>query len=129
MLVHAEKVRHVMVDECVVAVFPSTDAAKDAVHRLAESDFPAGQVSLVTVGLQDHPELVKELELGDDSLHDAAVTAELGSVVGILTGLSVMALSGLGAVFLVGPIGGAIGAFTSIRFGTTSAWSNRATRW
>jgi hypothetical protein len=97
-----------MVDECVVAVFGTLEKAREAVHRLTDSNFPASQISLVTLALKDQPDAIEELKLADDSLHDAAVTAGLGSVVGVLSGLAVMALSGLGAVFLVGPVGGGI---------------------
>jgi hypothetical protein len=112
-----------MIDECVVAVFATLDKARDAVHHVTESGFPASQVSLVTVGLKDKPEAIEELKLGDDSLSDAAAAAGLGSVVGVLSGLAVMALSGLGAVFLVGPVGGGIvGGLTGGYIGAMAGW-------
>jgi hypothetical protein len=100
--------QNIMADECVVAVYRNLVHAQNAIRKLTDAGFPATQISLVTVGLKEHPELVKELELSDDSLHDAAITAELGGVIGMLSGLAALVISGLGAVFLVGPVGGAI---------------------
>jgi uncharacterized membrane protein len=112
-----------MVDECVVAVYPTLERAREAIHRLTDSGFPASQLSLVTVGLKDDPAVIEELKLSDDSKYDAAVAAGLGSVVGILSGLSVMVLSGLGLVFLVGPIGGGIvGGIVGAYMGALAGW-------
>lgn len=112
-----------MVDECVVAVFPHVSKAEYAIQQLASSGLPANQFSLVASGLKDRPDLVKELELSDDSLHDAAVAAELGSVIGLLSGLAVMVVSGLGAVFLAGPLAGAVmGGITGGFIGAMAGW-------
>jgi hypothetical protein len=112
-----------MADECVVAVYRTLDQAKKAIETLTSSGFPASQVSLVTVGLKDQPELLEELALSDDSMHDAAVAAELGGVIGALSGLAVMVVTGLGAVFLVGPVGGAIvGGLTGGFIGAMAGW-------
>ena len=112
-----------MVDECVVAVYPTLDRARGVIHRLTEGGYPATQLSLVTVGLKDNPDVIAELKLSDDSKHDAAVAAGLGSVVGVLSGLTVMVLSGLGIVFLVGPIGGGIvGSIVGAYMGALAGW-------
>jgi hypothetical protein len=112
-----------MADECVVAVYRNIAQAQDAIGRLTKNGFPAAQISLVTTGLREHPEVVKELELEDDSLHDAAIVAGLGGAVGALSGLGVMLASRLGAMFLFGPVGGAIvggitGGFVGAMAGT-----------
>jgi hypothetical protein len=112
-----------MADECVVAVYATLDKGREAVRLLTDHDFPAAQVSLVTLGLKDDAEVLEELKLRDDSLHDAAVAAGLGSVVGVLVGLGAMVASGLGAVFLVGPVGGGIvGALTGGYLGAMAGW-------
>ena len=56
---------------------------------LGRADLPTERVSLVTTRLMERPELVEELKMGDDSLHDAAIGAGLGGVVGVLGGLAV----------------------------------------
>jgi len=112
-----------MSDECVVAVYKKLDDARKAVRELSEGGFPTPQISLVTAGLKDHPDIVEELQFKDDSMHDAAVLAGLGGIAGALAGLSVIVASGLGVVFLVGPIGGAIaGAVTGGFMGAMGGW-------
>jgi hypothetical protein len=112
-----------MVDECIVAVYRVLDHAQNGIRTLTDTGFPADRISLVATGLKEHPEIIKELQLSDDALHDAAITAGLGGAVGMLAGLGVMIVSGLGAVFLVGPVGGAIvggitGGFVGAMAGT-----------
>jgi hypothetical protein len=112
-----------MADECVVAVYRNIAQAQEAIGKLTKDGFPVAQISLVSTGLREHPEVVRELELEDDSLHDAAIAAGLGGVVGALSGLGVMLASRLGAMFLFGPVGGAIvggitGGFVGAMTGT-----------
>jgi hypothetical protein len=113
----------VMADESVIAVYATLDKARHAINILSESGFPAAQVSLVARGRKDQSELLQKLALPDDSLYDAAVAAGLGSVVGVLTGVAAMVVSGIGLVFLVGPIGGGIvGGITGGFIGTMAGW-------
>ena len=112
-----------MNEECVVAVYETLAAAQDAVHILDRADFPTEQVSLVTTGFMDRPEVVADLNLGDDSLHDAAIGAGLGGVIGVLVGIAAAVVSGVGAVFLAGPIGvGVAGAATGAFLGGLVGW-------
>jgi hypothetical protein len=110
----------VMTDECVVAVYGNLDKAHESIQRLIADDTPADRISLVTLSLRDKPEVVEELRLSDDSLYDAAVSAGLGGVIGVLTGLSAMVLSG-GILFFVGPLyGGIVGGLTGGFIGAMS---------
>jgi hypothetical protein len=112
-----------MADECVIAVYRTLETAENAIQQLKEGGFPTSQVSLATVGLQQSPELLEDLKLHDDSMHDAAVAAGLGAFVGVLSGVAVMVLSGLGAVFLMGPLGGGIvGGVTGGYLGAILGW-------
>ncbi|MFO0911412.1 MAG: hypothetical protein U0795_00525 [Pirellulales bacterium] len=112
-----------MINECVVAVYASIEKACEAIHRLTDQGFPADQISLVTAGFQDDPKVMEELQLNDDSMHDAATAAGLGGILGTLAGLSVMVLSGLGVVFLCGPIGGGIvGGIAGAYIGAMAGW-------
>ena len=112
-----------MIDECVAAVFPKLESAPEAIQRLTDGGFPSAQVSLVAVGLQEKPDSLEPMTLGDDSLHDAAIGAGFGGVLGMLTGLSVMVVSGLGVVFLAGPVGGVIlGSITGAYLGTMAGY-------
>ncbi|QDU74634.1 hypothetical protein Pan97_16460 [Bremerella volcania] len=97
-----------MSEECVVAVYASLEKGQQAVHTLDRGDFPAKQISLVTRPLEEQPEVMEDIALGDDSARDAAIGAGLGAILGVLAGVAVTVVSGLGAVFLAGPIGGGI---------------------
>jgi hypothetical protein len=66
--------RRIMADECVVAVYRRLDQAREAVQKLTASGFTVTQVSLVTLGLKDRPELLQEFTLSDNSMHDAGLS-------------------------------------------------------
>ena len=112
-----------MSEECVIAVYDSLESAQRGVHILDRGDFPSKQVSLIIKGQKEHPEGMEELKMDDDATHDAAVGAGLGAVVGILTGIVVSVITGLGTIFLLGPIGGGIlGATTGAFLAGLSGW-------
>jgi uncharacterized membrane protein len=112
-----------MIDECVVAVYPSLDGARQAIDQLNTSGFPSAQISLVTIGLRENAAVLEQLKLCDDSMHEAAVTAGLGSFLGALGGLATMVLSGVGVVFLMGPVaGGIMGGVAGAYIGAISGW-------
>ena len=56
-----------MNESCVVAVFEDLEIAQRAVHTLHRGDFSTSQVSLVAKGVREQPEIVADLQLGDDS--------------------------------------------------------------
>lgn len=112
-----------MAEECVVAIYDTVQSAEEAVHTLDRSDLPTEQASLVTSGLKDRPELVEELKMGDDSVHDAAIGAGLGGVLGLLTGLAVAAMvAPVGVVFVVGAMAGMLSATTGAFLGSIAGW-------
>jgi hypothetical protein len=109
--------------ECVVAVYGSLKKAEQAVHILRRADFPTNQISLVAAESEPTPELVEQLKMGDDSIRDAAIGAGLGGAMGAVAGIGAMLVSGLGVVFLVGPIGGAVfGATVGAFLGSFAGW-------
>jgi hypothetical protein len=112
-----------MSEECVVAVYDSLQKAEQAVHILDRGDYPTGSISLVATDLGRQPDVIEDLEMGDDSVHDAAVGAGLGAILGVLAGIGVTVVSGLGLVFLAGPLGGGIvGAATGAFLGGLRGW-------
>ena len=118
-----------MSEECVIAVYGDAADARQAVHILDRGGFPMPQVSLVSAGLKDRPEVLEDLEMGDDSIKDAAVGAGLGAVVGVLAGTAAAMVAGLGLIFLMGPIGGGVvGAMTGAFLGSLSGWGVHAKR-
>ena len=112
-----------MAEECVVAVYGTPKAASDAVHILHRADFPAEQITMVATDVLSQANVTDDLTMGDDSIRDAAIGAGLGGVLGVLAGVSAMAISGLGMVFLIGPVGGGIvGALTGGLLGGLAGW-------
>lgn len=112
-----------MSEECVIAVFNDLEHAEKAVHVLDRGEFPTEQVSFVAKRQGKFPENMEEFEMEDDSVCDAAVGAGLGAIVGVLAGIGVMVVSGLGVVFLVGPIGGGLGGAVAGAFlGGLGGW-------
>jgi len=112
-----------MNEECVVGVYESLKKAEQAVRILRRGDFPWEQVSLVSSGLADKPEVAQVLEMGDDSIRDAAIGAGLGGVVGVLAGLGAVAVCGVGAIFMFGPVAAGLTAATVGAFlGGLAGW-------
>ena len=112
-----------MHDECVVAVFHDLEQAKTAVHILDRGEFPTDQVSFVTKSPKELPEVREDFKMRDDSLRDAMIGAGLGAIAGGLSGAVVMMVSGVGAVFLAGPIGlGLTGAVAGAFLGSMGGW-------
>ena len=107
----------------VVAEYESISKADSAVHILQRAGLPADQISLIAATLEGYPSAVDDLAIEDDSIHNAVIGAGLGGILGILTGVSLMTISGLGIVFLLGPIGGGfVGAVTGGFVGALSGW-------
>ncbi len=98
-----------LVGACVVAVYDSITRAERALHILHGSEFPHDQMSLVMSHIKDDPDLVTDLKLGQESAKESAVCAGLGGVVGFLSGIAVAVVTGIGTVFLLGPITGLFG--------------------
>ncbi len=112
-----------MAEECVVAVYGMPRSASDAVHILHRAGFLAEQITVVATDDVIRANVNDDLTMGDDSLSDAAIGAGLGGALGVLAGISVMAISGLGMVFLIGPVGGGIvGALTGGFLGGLAGW-------
>jgi uncharacterized membrane protein len=112
-----------MDEECVVGVYDSLAKAEQAVHILNRAGFAPDRISLVAARLEDRPDVVQDLKMGDDSLRDAAIGAGLGGVLGVVAGLGALFVSGLGTVFLVGPIGGGVfGAVVGAFLGSFTGW-------
>jgi hypothetical protein len=119
----------IMVDECVVAVYDNLNRAQDAVHILDRGGFPAPQISLVTKGSCKQPDACKDVQLGDDSVRDAAIGAGLGAITGVLGGIAMAIASGATVIFLLGPIGiGLTGAAVGAFLGGMGGWGVHSQR-
>lgn len=112
-----------MSDECVVGVFENVESADEALRTLGRSELPTEQLSLVSLAQMERPEILEELKIGDDSLHDAAVGAGLGGAIGLLGGTAIAFATGpLSALFIVGPLAGMFSAATGAFLGSLAGW-------
>ena len=110
--------------ECVVGVYASLLEGEAAMNLLREEHYPADQVAVVSTPAAETPELIEDFRMaGDDSVQDAAIGAGLGGVLGVLAGVTAMTVSGLGLVFLAGPLGGGLfGALVGGLIGGIAGW-------
>lgn len=109
-----------------VGVFPTRQAAEQALHELRDSGFPMGRVSVVTRDADKHDEIagadVRD-RVGNKADEGATIGAvsggALGGLTGLLVGLGTLAIPGVGPIMLAGATatalattlaGGAIGA-------------------
>jgi hypothetical protein len=97
--------RAVVADACVVGVFGTLNGAEQVVHTLHHAGFPQNQVSLVLWHPKENFESLEKLKVGNEPANDSATSAGLGGVLGFLGGIVVSEVTGLGTMFLIGPIG------------------------
>jgi hypothetical protein len=109
--------------QCVVALYESFDEAKAAIRALEEADYPRGQVSFVTHSVKNEVPKEDALQYGDKTERNAAKGAGVGGLLGLLLGSPLLAVSGVGAVLIAGPIAtGLAGAIVGGFLGAMSGW-------
>jgi len=97
--------------QCAVAIFDSLPQAREALDALEQADVPPEQVSLVAAAEQNEID-GKSLNLGDDSMRDAAIGAGVGSAAGVLGGVAIYTVAGVGSLLIAGPLGMGLAGFT-----------------
>jgi hypothetical protein len=112
-----------MADSCVVGVYNSLTEAQLAAHILHRAEFPKGQMMLIGSSAEQPPQLREDLSMGDDSVHDAALGAGVGGILGVLAGASAAELSGIAVLFVAGSLaGGLAGALVGAFVGSLAGW-------
>ena len=112
-----------MADSCVVGVYNSLQEAQVATHVLHRANFPPGQMMLIGSSAEHPPQMIEDLSMGDDSVHDAVFGAGVGGALGVLAGASAAALSGIAIVFVAGSVaGGLTGALFGAFVGSLAGW-------
>ena len=112
-----------MAEACVVGVYESLAAAQAAAHILQRADFPRGQMILVGSSTERPAQMVGDLSMGDDSVNNAAWGAGVGGVLGMLSGATAGALSGIGLLLMASPAAGALtGAVVGAFLGSLIGW-------
>lgn len=103
------------IDQGVVGVFDTMEAATAAITELGESDFPIEHVSVITQNLEASTTVHGFVTTGDVAASSAGVGAWVGGLFGILGGAALLLVPGVGPVIAAGSlaavmIGGAEGA-------------------
>ena len=112
-----------MYNDCVVAVYKDRGAARLAVHILHRSDLPTERVSLIASHPDLTPDQIREIDFGDESIHDGFLGAGLGGVAGFLVGAMIAAFTGPGVILVAGPLAGLLtGAGAGALLGSMEGW-------
>lgn len=109
-------------NECVVGAFDSIEKAEPAVHALHAAGLADQHVSVIKRHLDPTGEMAKNLELGDDSLRDAAIGGALGSLAGMAGAATLLSITGIGLIVLTGPIVTLTGAIVGAFLGAMRGW-------
>jgi hypothetical protein len=109
--------------DVVIAVFPSTATAQQALAELTRSGWSDGEVSLVTRDRQVGLKASGPLDQGDQSEKGAGIGAAAGATLGLLAGTALLAVPGIGAVAVAGAMASGItGGLVGGLVGAMSAW-------
>ena len=112
-----------MSQDCAVGVYESLKEAGQAVRDLDESGFPADQVSLVTFQVTNALEEPSVVESGDEAEKATTVGAATGGLLGLLLGAPLLAVPGVGAALVAGPLAiGLTGALVGGLLGSMRGW-------
>jgi len=110
-------------NQCVVAVFESHEAARSAVKAVISAGVDRGAVSLIGRTLEDENELRDVINQGDKGQKGVATGAGLGGLLGLVAGAALLPLPGLGPFLALGPLAaGATGAVVGGLLGGLSEW-------
>jgi hypothetical protein len=88
----------------VVCLYPSIDAAEEAVRRLGQAGFPIRQVSIITRDLGSEKKVHGFVTSGDLARSSARSGAWAGGVFGLLVGAAFVCLPGFGPLLVAGSL-------------------------
>ncbi|BDI32113.1 hypothetical protein CCAX7_41640 [Capsulimonas corticalis] len=96
-------------DEAVVAIFPTHDAAEQAVRHLADAGLLMREISIVGRNFETREDVQGFYQPADAALAGAAQGAWFGGVFGMLMGaMGFFILPAIGALMVLGPLSGFI---------------------
>ncbi len=96
------------VGSSIIAVYPSHEAAEDAVRLLHKQGFPMSNLSIVGRDFQMSEVPVGFVTAGDFAASGAGTGAWVGGLFGLLVGAAFLILPGLGPVIVAGPLSAAL---------------------
>jgi len=109
--------------DCVVAVFPSIDTARDAVQNLNRGGWTTKEVTLLTRGKESELDMTGPLNQGDEMEKSAALGAAAGAALGLLASSALLVIPGIGPVLFVGAMASGItGGLVGGIVGAMSGW-------
>jgi VIT1/CCC1 family predicted Fe2+/Mn2+ transporter len=116
-------------DDCIVAVFKSTEEAQQAVADLEARNFSSANVSLITRGSESELDATRPLDQGDQMEKTAAVGAGVGAALGLLAGSALLIIPGIGPVVFAGAMASGItGGLVGGIVGAMSGWGIKEDR-
>jgi hypothetical protein len=109
--------------DCVVGVFPTLEAARQAVASLDREGWSPNDVSLITRGKESELDATRPLNQGDQMEKSAALGAAAGAALGLLAGSALLVVPGIGPVVFVGAMASGItGGLVGGIVGAMSGW-------
>lgn len=109
-------------NECVVGVYDSIEQAEAAVRALHAAGLTADHISLAKRHIDPQGKTAAQLNLGDDSLREAALGGALGGLVGMAGAATLLSITGIGLILLTGPIVTLTGAIVGAFLGAMKGW-------
>lgn len=109
--------------KATIGVYETREQALNAVHKLNDAGFPAGQLSILGKAEETpeesdedavEPEMAKPARVASTEMGVAAVA---GTTLGILTGVGILAIPGFGFLYGAGAVIGAIAGFDAALIG------------
>ncbi len=92
-----------MSEYVVSAVFPTHQAAEEAVRKMGEAGLPIKQVSILGQNLQSTEKVHGFVTTGDVAKGAAGVGAWVGGIFGLLVGAAFLWIPGVGPLIVAGP--------------------------
>ena len=88
---------------CLASTEPQANAILAGLRNLG---FPAADISVV---LPNRSAETKNISVGEDAIHGAETGGVVGGVLGLMAGFAALALPGVGAILVAGPLVSALG--------------------
>lgn len=109
-------------NECVVGVYDSSEKAEAAHRALLGAGLTSDHVSLIKRHIDPQGNTAAELNLGDDSVREAALGGALGGLAGAAGAATLLSITGVGLILLTGPIVALTGAIVGAFLGAMRGW-------
>jgi hypothetical protein len=95
----------------ILGVFPNRDQADKVIDDLIEQDYDPKEISVIMRDINETREIHEEsgVTIAGSAASGAATGGVIGGIAGLLVGLGAIAVPGIGALFIAGPIASVLG--------------------